>query len=222
MAGGLIPKSSNPVRTAGQTRRRAREDYPLIFRTPAFWFLFIAMALCNLPLTLLLVQLKMLLLDNGVTGSGAAVMIAAVPFGQLVGRFLAGIALDRYQPYAVAFFTMALPSLGLFAVASSFDAPAVLTAAVFCIGFAFGAEGDVVAFLVARHFGVTIYSSVMGLLTAVMSVSTATGAWLLGQTMESSGGFSLFLTITGVAVFVGATLLLLLGRLSHRAEAPAA
>jgi predicted MFS family arabinose efflux permease len=216
----LIPKDRHTLRGAGAPKRRAREDYPLIFRTPAFWFLLAAMALCNLPLTLLLVQLKALVLDNGITGEGAALMLAAVPLGQLFGRFLAGFAVDRYNAYVVAFFTMALPSLGLFVVASSFDAPAVLTAAVFCIGFAFGAEGDVVAFLVARHFGVAIYSSVMGLLTAVMSISTASGAWLLGWTMEASGGFGLFLNITGVAVFVGATLLLVLGRLKS-AQAPA-
>ena len=37
-----------------------------------------------------------------------------------------------------------------------------------------GAEGDVVAFLVAKKFGVAIYSSVMGLLTAIMSASSTT------------------------------------------------
>jgi len=44
-----------------------------------------------------------------------------------------------------------------------------LTIVVFCLGFAFGSEGDIVAFLVARRLGVAIYSSVLGLLTAAMS-----------------------------------------------------
>jgi predicted MFS family arabinose efflux permease len=216
----LIPKDSAPTRGTATPKRRAREDYPLIFRTAAFWFLLAAMALCNLPLTLLLVQLKNLVLSNGITGEGAALMLAAAPFGQLVGRFVAGVAIDRYNAYIVAFITMALPSLGLFVVASDFNAPMIITGAVFFIGFAFGAEGDVVAFLVARHFGVAIYSSVMGLLTAVMSISTASGAWLLGWSMERSGGsFNLFLTITGVAVLVGATLLLVLGRLNRNYSA---
>ncbi len=211
----LIPKSSRPLRGANMPKRRAREDYPLIVRTPAFWFLLAAMALCNLPLTLLLVQLKALVMANGITGAGAGTMLFAVPFGQLVGRFVAGFAIDRYSPYIVAFITMALPGLGLFVIASPFDAPAVITAAVFCVGFAFGAEGDVVAFLVAKHFGVSIYSSVMGLLTAVMSVSTASGAWLLGWTMGADGSFGPFLTVTGFAVLIGATLLLILGRLRN-------
>jgi predicted MFS family arabinose efflux permease len=140
-------------------------------------------------------------------------MLIAPQIGMLTGRFLTGLALDRFRPYFVAFITLALPSLGLFVMASSFDAPAVLMAAIFFIGFAFGAEGDVVAFLVAKKFGVSIYSSVMGLMTALMSISTASGALLLGMTMEkTAGSFDLFLIITGVSVLLGAVLLLSLGR----------
>lgn len=214
----LIPADSKPTVT-GAPKRKAREDYPLIFRSNAFWLLLGAMALCNLPLTLLQVQLKMMLLDNGIAGTAVASMLVAPQIGMLAGRFLAGLALDRYQPYLVSFITLGLPSLGLFAVASDFDTPMVLTVAVFFIGFAYGAEGDLVAFLVARKFGVAIYSSVMGLLTAVMSISTASGAWLLGMTMESTGGsFDLFLTISGFAVLIGASFLLLLGRVREPAE----
>ncbi len=208
----LIPASSRPSAT-GAPKRRAMEDYPRIFRSPAFWLLVGAMALCNLPQTLLQVQLKMLVLDNGISGENAASMLIAPQIGMLAGRFLTGIALDRFRPYLVAFITLALPSLGLFVVASSYDTPAVLIAAIFCIGFAFGAEGDVVAFLVARKFGVAIYSSVMGLMTAVMSISTASGAILLKKTMETNGGhFDLFLWIVGTSVLIGASLLLALGR----------
>lgn len=209
----LIPKErprAGPVTAV--PKRRAREDYPVIFRTPAFWILVAAMLLCNLPQTILLVQLKMLLLDNGVTGSGAAVMLSTLSVGMLAGRFVTGVALDRFKPQIVSFVTLGLPSIGLFVIASSFDAPSVLTAAVFCLGFAFGAEGDIVAFLVARHFSVEIYSSVLGLLTAVMSFSTAAGAALLSFTLARTGGFELYLVIVGTAVLAGAASLLLLGR----------
>jgi predicted MFS family arabinose efflux permease len=208
----LIPPERRSLPRSVQPKRRAREDYPLIFRSKTFWILLVVMLLCNLPATIMLVQLKMLLLDNGITGEGAAIMFTALSVGMLVGRFVAGIALDRYRAHIVAFVTLALPSMGLFIIASSWDAPIVLTTAVFFLGFAFGAEGDIVAFLVARHFGVEIYSSVMGLLTCAMSVSTASGAALLSVTMARTGGFDLYLVIAGTAVLIGASLLLLLGR----------
>jgi predicted MFS family arabinose efflux permease len=209
----LIPARGRQSDQPGpvKVKRRAREDYPEIFRRRAFWFLLGAMLLCNLPATIMLVQLKLLLLANGISGTAAGPMLSILPLGTLAGRFVAGVALDRLRPDWVAFLTLSLPSIGLFVFASSLDAPAVLTVAVFLIGFAFGAEGDILAFLVARHFGVAIYGSVMGLLTFATSFSTASGATLLGLTMAQTGGFDLYLIISGVAVLIGATLLLLLG-----------
>jgi MFS family permease len=159
----------------------------------------------------MLVQLKLLILANGVKGEDAGVMLAALPIGMLAGRFVAGLCLDRFRSHVVSFVTLGLPSLGLFLIASSFDAPMVLTIAVFFVGFSFGAEGDILGFLVARHFGVKIYGSVMGLLTFATASSTAIGALLLSITMARTGGYDLYLVIAGVAVLIGASLLLLLG-----------
>lgn len=199
-------------------RRKAREDYPEIFRNRAFWILVVSMLLCNLPQVLMLTQLKVMLLENGVSGEGAAVMFSALSLGMLAGRFLAGVALDRYQPYLVAFVTLALPSLGLFLLASSHDGAALITFAVFCLGFAFGAEGDLVAFLVARVFGVRIYGSVMGLMTAVISLSASSGALLLSATLARTGSFALFLTISGVSAVSGAAMLLMLRNVERTAK----
>ncbi len=207
----IPPERKDAPAAAAPVRRRAREDYPVIVRTKAFWILLGAMLLCNLPATIMLVQLKLLLLDNGVSGEGTAVMLSALPLGMLAGRFVAGLSLDRYRPDIVSFVTLGLPSVGLFLIASSIDAPTVLTFAVFCIGFSFGAEGDILGFLVARHFGVGIYSSVMGLMTFATSFSTASGAALLSVTMARTGGYETYLVIVGVAVLMGSALLLMLG-----------
>ncbi|MFT4025826.1 MAG: MFS transporter [Novosphingobium sp.] len=212
----LIPPGS---RTQGvvSTRRRAREDYPMIFRSSAFWMLGASMLLCNLPQTIPQAQLKNLILENGMTGMMMGQATIAMLAGQISGRLIAGFAIDRMNPYRVAFLTMALPSIGLFLLASSMDTYAVILLSVYFIGFTFGAEGDVVAYLVARRFGVDVYSSVMGLITAITSASTSLGAILLGYTLSQTHSFNLFLIITGVSVIAGSLLLLLLGR----AEAPA-
>lgn len=208
----LIPAEADRQAGARAPRRPAREDYPAIFRAPAFWILLAAMLLCNIPQVIMLTQLKLVLLDNGVTGRGASVMISALSIGMLAGRLITGVALDRFNPFAISFFTLALPSLGLFIIASSLDAPAVLTGAVFFLGFAFGAEGDIIAFLVALCFPIRIYGSVMGLMTATMSASAAIGAVGLSIILARTGGYSTFLVIAGTAVLVGAFLLLTLAR----------
>lgn len=208
----LIPSASREETAIQQPRRRARDDYPEIFRNPAFWILLASMLLCNLPQTLILVQLKMLVLDNGVSGTDASIMFTALAGGMLVGRFVTGVALDRFVPHVVSFVTMALPSLGLFILASDYDALGVIAFSIFSLGFAVGAEGDVVAFLVGRQFRVGIYSSVMGLMTAAIATSAASGAAYLSWTLARTANFNLFLVTAGSAVLIGSALLLLMGR----------
>lgn len=208
----LIP-ADRQVHSPQETTRKSTMDYQVIFRSSAFWLLVLAMLFCNLPQVIMLTQLKFVLLDNGVTGPGAAIMFSALSIGMLAGRFLTGMALDRFNPYAVSCLTLGLPSIGLFLISSSFDSSTMLLFAVFSLGFAFGSESDIMAFIVARQFALKIYGSVMGLLTASISISTTLGTILLSYVLVRTGGFDVFLIIAGCAVLVGATLLLPLGRL---------
>jgi hypothetical protein len=47
-----------------------------------------------------------------------------------------------------------------------------------------GAEGDIYAYLAVRHFGVQIYSSVLGLMTSVLGIATSVGSVILSITLE--------------------------------------
>lgn len=208
----LIPPDGRRTRAKTAGTERFAHAYREIFAARAFWILFFSMLLCNLPQTLLLTQIKLLVMDQGISGEGAAVMLGAMSFGMLAGRLATGVALDRFRPHMVAVLALGVPASGLFLLASPLDASGWVMASVMLLGFAFGAEGDAVAFLVARHFRVGIYSSVMGLLTATMSFSTALGAGVLSLVLGQSGSFDPFLLGTGVAVVAGALLLSGLGR----------
>ena len=212
----LMPTGGTHALAATSPRRRARDDYPEIFRNPAFWILFGSMYLCNLPLTLILVQLKMLVLDNGITGEGASIMFTALAGGMLMGRFVTGLALDRLPAQVVSFVTLGLPALGLYVLATDLDTPTIVTLSIFCLGFSVGAVALKMAFLVARYFRTDIYSSVLGLLTAVTSFAAASGAAYLSWTLSRTGHFNQFLVTTATTVIIGSLLLLLLGRVGRR------
>ncbi len=189
-------------------KRRARDDYPAMMRIPAFWLLAGAMLLCNLPQVVFLSQMKLVMIDNGVAATGVGVMLSAFAMGTLAGRFMTGLMLDHFAPQLVSFVCMGLPGVGLALIASSFDAPALLTFAVLCLGFSFGAEGDIVGFLVARNFGIAIYGSVLGLMTFAMSIASSSGAALLSVTLAKTGSYDFFLVACAISVFVGSLLLL--------------
>lgn len=206
----IMPSERRSAATPQKVRRRAREDYATIFRAPTFWILVAALLLCNLPQTLALHQMTVMLADNGISADDAGPMASAFAIGMLAGRFLCGAALDRFPAEIVAFIGLGVPSIGLFLIASSLDTPTILTLSIFMFGLSFGAEGDLVGYLVARNFGVPLYSSVMGLLTAVMSSSTSIGALLLSYTFTFAPSFAPFLITSGIAVIIGSVLFLFL------------
>lgn len=201
----LLPRDRAPTNAP---RPRAKADYAAIFRNRAFWVLLTAMLLCNLPQVIALTQLNLVLIDNGVTPQGVSVMISTFATGVLLGRFASGLALDRLPPRFVAAVGLGLPAIGLMLLASSFDAPMVLMIAVLLIGLSFGAEGDVVGYLVVNNFGVGVYGSVMGLMTAAIAISSSVGAIVLSVALKLTGGFGVFLVASSVLVLIGAVLLL--------------
>ncbi|GAA2564640.1 MFS transporter [Mycolicibacterium diernhoferi] len=211
----LLPAEDPSVRrTRGEGK--TGHDYRLIGRTRVFWILLIGVLLCNLYHTVTTSQLGVVLGDSlsgpGTNGSLIAALISVFATAVIVGRFVCGVALDRFPAQRVAAVAMALPGVGCLLVASPWDGFAVLVVAVCCLGAAWGAEGDVIAYLVARRFDLTLYSTVLSILSAAIGVSSALGAFILSRTLQFSDSFNGFLVFAGVAAFVGGALFLALGR----------
>ena len=193
------------------TKRKTGTDYRVIAGTRVFWILLAGVLLCNLYHSVTTTQLGIMLGDAG-AGGEVAMLITVFAVAVIVGRFVCGLAIDRLPPQVVAATAMALPGLGCLLIASPADHVAVLAVAVCCLGSAWGAEGDVIAYLVARHFDLGVYSTVLSILSAVIGVSSALGAVLLSRMLAASNRFDGFLMLAGIAAFVGGALLLLLRR----------
>jgi MFS family permease len=191
---------------------RSWADYPVIFRTRAFWILLIAMVLCNLYQTLIQTQINLLILSKGVSKSNVGGIISAFSVSMVIGRFLCGAAIDRLPGQLVAAVGMGLPFAGLFLLASELNSTGAVAVAMIFIGVAVGAEGDLIGVLVARAFGVAMYSSIMGLVTGAISLATATGAFMLSVLLQRTGNYHVFLLICGTTVMIGSLMLLLLPR----------
>ena len=194
------------------TPRRARADYAFLARNVTFWLIVAGVFLCNLPQTLNSMQLKLMLLDNGASSADASVMISVFAVGVIIGRFTCGLALDRFPPHIVATVGMGLPSIGMFIIASSIDTSFALSTAALLLGASLDAEGDITAYLVARYFGVQIYSSVLGLMTAVLGIATSIGSVILSITLDWTNHFALFVLFGAVVTVIGSALFMLLGR----------
>jgi MFS family permease len=188
-----------------------RGDYAQIFAEPAFWLLLVATFLVNMPFSLATTQIKLVVTEQGLPDASAALMVSALGVASVVGRFAFGIAVDRLSPARVAAFGFVLPVSGLLLLASPIDSFAAVLAAIVLIGLAFGSEADVVPVLVTRFFGIRLFGTVLGLLTAAMAGGMASGTVVLALVLRRTHSFNAHLIIVAAAALIGSLLFVLLG-----------
>jgi predicted MFS family arabinose efflux permease len=163
-----------------------------------------------------------LLMDRGFDAPQAARVAGVIGVSVIAGRLIAGILIDRYWAPLVTLPMLALPALACFLLAQPTVAmPAALLSAVL-IGFAAGAETDLVAFLTARYFGLAHYGRLYGLQYAVFGFASGVSPFLFGKVFDVTGSYQPILYVAAVLFVVGAVSLLSLGRYPHLDEAPPA
>ncbi len=149
---------------------------------------------------------------HGFTPRMAASMLGVVALGILAGRLLIGLLFDRFWAPAVAFPAMLLPAIGCFLLMGTTNMlPTVMTGA-FLLGFAAGAESDVIAFLAARYFGMANYGAIYGALYMPFGIGSAISPILYGKVRDMTGGYDAMLTAAVIMFAAGGALLLTLGR----------
>lgn len=203
----LLP-AKTPLKAMPSTAKR---DYGLILRSPVFWLASLGMLLCNIPQALGSNQLMLMLQENGVPLT-ASIYVSLYPFGVFVGRFLTGAALDRLPAHIVGAIGLALPAIGFAILASPYDGAIMLGLAVLLMGLAQGAEGDVAAYAVARHFPLAIFATVMGPVNAATAVGASLGGLVLVPMLGHFQNYVPFLIFSTIVTLLGAMALFLLGR----------
>lgn len=208
----LLPKEASTSQSA-RVKRQAKSDYLAIMGNPAFWILLLGAVLCSLPHALSHSQIKVMLIEHGISSSEAGFMVSVFAIGVLAGRFGAGIALDRWPTYLASALFMGLPCIGLFILATGTPSITLLVIAVALIGLSFGGEADVLAYTTAKYFPIEIYSSVVGLLLAAVGLAIGLGSVLLSVFLSFTESFSLFMIVAGIGVMIGSANFLRLSRL---------
>jgi MFS family permease len=211
---GAVAKTAKPGRTKG--------DYRLILTSPAFWILFIGVILSTMPNSIMMSQMNLILAENSAAGKDASIMISAYAAGTIAGRLISGLALDRYSAPIVAAIGLAAAGLGVLLLASGFDTTPIVFLAVLIVGLSVGAEGDVIAYLVVRNFGVRLYSTVHSITSTGTAIASVAGALLLSYSLKQYGQYAPFLTVCGVLAVIASVLFLFLPRNPQVEDEPAA
>ncbi len=177
-----------------------------------FWIIAASFCIFAFGIAGVISNLIPLLTDRGLAPAQAAAYASTVGLAVISGRVLVGYLMDRLWAPGVACVVLALPAASCLALAYVPLHGAGTTAALTVVGFAAGAEFDIMAFLAARYFGLTHYGKIYGVLYFVFFAGAALAPAAFGRSFDTHKSYVFILTDVAIAIVVGAFLLLLLGR----------
>jgi MFS transporter, OFA family, oxalate/formate antiporter len=190
-----------------------------VVKTRQFWILWSSILVIALAYGGAHIHMIPIVMDHGLDLPTAAKMMGVVGLGLMVGRIGVGFLLDRFWGPAIAFPVLCLPAVACFLLMGTGSDMAILTTAAFLLGFAAGAESDLIAFLAARYFGMAHFGRIYGMLYMPFGLFSAVSPLVYGLVRDRTGSYDMMLTAASVMFVVGGALLLLLGRYPDQQKA---
>lgn len=196
----LADKDEVAARQTGKTLTEASRDY-------RFWALLFSILFAYMGFSGIGPNLLPSMTDDGFSRSEAATIQSIFGGSIIIGRVVVGYTLDRVWAPGVAAVSLVMPAIGTWILFG--DQTLVMAAAAsFLIGFAAGAELDLMAFLAARYFGLKHYAKIYSVLYATLAVCSGTAPMLFASVYDNTASYDIgFMVASGL--FIVATLLVL-------------
>jgi len=197
--------SSASGNLTGVTLSVALKDY-------RFWLIWLSIAIIAVAFGGAFINLPTMLSGRGLEAQTAASVMGVLGIGIFAGRIITGMLLDRFWAGFVAFPLLCLPAISCYILLGDDIAFPMAATAGFLLGFAAGAESDLIAYLTGRYFGMAHYGKVYGMLYMPFGFFSALSPIIYAYVRDTSGSYDPILSIAIFAFLIGGGLLLLLGR----------
>jgi MFS family permease len=130
----------------------------------------------------------------------------------VAGRLVGGWLLDKVWAPALGAAVLAAAASGGWILSQQTISPTEAAVAILLLGFAGGAEVDLLPYLTVRYMGIRCYGAVYGAIFGLFAVGAGAGPALLGLAYDRFGGYSQIMTVCMLLLLLAAGLLLSLGR----------
>ena len=197
--------SSDHGNLTGVALGAAMKDY-------RFWFIWLSIAVIATAFGGAFINLPTMLSDRGLTAQTAASVMGILGIGIFAGRIITGALLDRFWQGIVAFPLLCLPAISCYLLLGDNIALSSAALAGFLLGFAAGAESDLVAYLTGRYFGMANYGKIYGMLYMPFGLFSALSPTIYAYIRDTTGSYDPILSLAIFAFVIGGGLLLFLGR----------
>jgi len=208
-----------PAGIKGATGKLTGVTLATAVRDYRFWLIWLSTAVIALSFGGAFINLPAMLADRGFSAQTAASVMGILGLGILAGRIITGALLDRFWAGFVGFPLLCLPALSSLILINGEVSFAAAAFAAFLLGFAAGAESDLIAYLAGRYFGMANYGKIYGMLYMPFGIFSAISPIVYARVRDITGSYDPILLVAIFAYLVGGALLLLLGRYPELTEA---
>jgi MFS transporter, OFA family, oxalate/formate antiporter len=181
-------------------------------RSYRFWVLFASILIIALAYGGAHIHMAQMVQLHGFSAKIAASVMGVVALGILAGRVIVGLLFDRFWAPGIAFPVLLMPAIACVLLMGTSSSLALIMTGGFMLGFAAGAESDVIAYLAAKYFGMAHYGRIYGLLYMPFGIGSAISPILYGAARDATGSYDMMLAAAAIMFAAGGALLLLLGR----------
>jgi MFS family permease len=179
-------------------------------RGATFWVMSLSFFLVSLSLSGCLIHMVPLLTDRNLSVQKAALAVSVIGGANLLGRLVTGYLLDHFKASYIALYLFSGSALGILFLWMGMAGNWAFLAALL-IGLGMGAEGDIMAYLIGRYYGLRAYGEIYGYVLAIYTVGAMIGPIVMGAAFDRTGSYSLILFIFFVSTLLGSSLITQLG-----------
>ena len=209
----LIPRRSGNVTPPADPQRAAKTPAAGKWvRSRIFWVMAAAFAMMSLSFAGLLPHFVPMLMDGGLTPIAAGRIAGEIGLAVIASRLVVGLLLDRMFAPRIAIAISVIAAAGCLLFAANGISAASLTA--IALGFAMGAELDLMGFLVARYFGLAEFGRIYGWLYGAFIFASGLGPLWVGALRDATGNYTLSLCLSATGLVMACAVFLMLPRYS--------
>ena len=134
-------------------------------------------------------QLVPMMGDRGLDATTAALVASTVGISMAVARMGVGFLLDYFFAPRLAMVLFSLSLLGVLLLLVGNHVVLYFLGAML-VGLGIGAEGDLVAYLTSRYFGMRHFATIFGVLFSAFMMGTGVGPAVFGATFDRYGNYN--------------------------------
>jgi MFS transporter, OFA family, oxalate/formate antiporter len=177
-----------------------------------FWTIWLSIACIALAYGGAHIHMPEIIKQHGMGAAEGASIMGMIGLALMAGRVITGWLLDRIWAPIVCLPILLIPALACYWLMGTSSDVQTIYIAAFMLGFAAGAESDLIAYLASRYFGMAHYGKIYGMLYMPFGIASAISPVLYGRVRDVTGSYDQMLYTAMFLFAAGAVLLVTLGR----------